>query len=104
MPNPVIKTINPILTICKQGKGNIESFNQDLDEVYKYLYKNNLESYIAGPSIGVFYSKKEGKYLACVPIFEFIKNEKLKWHFPVREIYHPKGKKGYNIEIQVPVR
>ena len=35
-------------------------------------------------------------------VFSYLKNRNLCWKFPVRELYHP-TKKGYDIEIQVPV-
>ncbi len=128
-----------ILAIIKEGSGDTRAFNKDLDQIYIYLYKNNLASFISGPAQGIFYSKTPGKYLAVVPIketvsvdpnlfqikrlpsakmvvaihkgdskkidetfntiFRWIKKHKLKWYFPVREIYHTED----TIEIQVPV-
>lgn len=66
----IIKTISPILVALIEGKGKIFDFNQDLDSLYRYIYENNYQDKIAGSTIGLFYTKTGGKYLAAVPIKE----------------------------------
>lgn len=73
--NIQIKTVPPLLTVLIEGKGKIVDFNQDIDRLYRYLYQNNFQDYIAGPTIGLFYSKSGGKYIAAVPIKEAFPTE-----------------------------
>jgi len=70
-----IKNIFPILVALIEGKGEISDFNKDLDRLYRYIYENNYQDKIAGPTIGLFYTKHGGKYIAAVPVKE---------KFPVR--------------------
>lgn len=73
------KTTEPQLVVLIEGKGKIPDFNKDVDRLFEYLYENNLQSKIAGPLIGIFYSEFGGKYLAAVPLEENIEvNEKIK--------------------------
>jgi len=143
--NVQIKTVLPILTVLIEGKGEIPNFNQDIDRLYHYLYQNNFQNYIAGPTIGLFYSETGGKYIAAVPIkkafstegdikikklpkikcasiihkgswktidqsfnkiFTYLKENNLKWRFPVREIYLKCDgeEEEYLTEIQIPIK
>jgi|YNPBryunderm2012_1023409.scaffolds.fasta_scaffold51424_2 effector-binding domain-containing protein len=139
-----VKNVFPILVAFIEGKGKISDFNRDLDRLYRYIYENNYQGKIAGPTIGLFYTKFGGKYIAAVPIkekfpvkedikikripkiycvsiihkgswkniddsfnklFNYIKNHKLVWRFPVREIYlQCDGEENdYLTEIQIPL-
>jgi effector-binding domain-containing protein len=136
-----IKTTLAILVASIEGRGKIKDLNKDIDKLYEYIYKNNYQDKIAGPTIALFYTKSGGKYIAAVPIkekfpikgkikirklpkikcvsiihqegniensynklFTYIKKYNLNWRFPVREIYIPRGKNKYIIEIQIPIK
>jgi len=71
-----IKNISPILVALIEGRGKIPDFNKDLDRLYRWLYENNYQEKIAGPTIGLFYTKFGGKYIVAVPVKE---------KFPVKE-------------------
>ena len=71
-----IKIISPILVALIEGRGKISDFNKDLDRLYRWLYENNYQEKITGPTIGLFYTKFGGKYIAAVPVKE---------KFPVKE-------------------
>ena len=71
-----IKNISPILVALIEGRGKIPDFNKDLDRLYRWLYANNYQEKIAGPTIGLFYTKFGGKYIVAVPVKE---------KFPVKE-------------------
>lgn len=65
-----IKNISPILVALIEGRGKIPDFNRDLDRLYRWLYENNYQEKIAGPTIGLFYAKHGGRYIAAVPVKE----------------------------------
>lgn len=72
MPKITIKTIKPILVACIEGNGHIPDINKDINKLYEYIYRNNLQDLINGPTIGLFFTESAGKYIAAVPIKERI--------------------------------
>lgn len=67
-----IKTTSPILVAYIVDDGKIADLNRDIDVLYRYLYNNNLQDKIVGPTIALFYTEFGGKYVAAVPIKEKI--------------------------------
>jgi effector-binding domain-containing protein len=65
-----IKTIPHILVASIHGRGKIKDLNKDIDKLYEYIYKNNYQDKITGPTIALFYTKSGSKYIAAVPIKE----------------------------------
>lgn len=60
-----------------EGDGKIPDFNRDVEKLYGYLYKNNLQDRIAGSLIGLFYTEFGGKYIVAVPITEDVPTQNL---------------------------
>lgn len=64
----VIEKTTKELILFIKNRGRLSQFNQDVDKLYTYLYQNKLQSKISGPTIGLFYSKEEGDYIAGVAL------------------------------------
>lgn len=66
------KHVRKINVISIVGNGQVPDFDKDVDKLYKYLYKNNLQGKISSPLIGLFYTEYGGKYIVAIPIKEEI--------------------------------
>jgi effector-binding domain-containing protein len=63
-----IKDIESIKIAYIEGNGKVGELNQDIDKLYGELHKHNLQHFINGSAMGIFYTEAGGKYLAAVPV------------------------------------